>query len=247
MPIPCGVASHDKRRHTQTTPMAQLMNTTTHNGENDTPLDNDGAELPLIPGTEKPRSLGDLMREVASADASATSETADSGNTVDVPSAGKAASTPSGTPARRQKKPGRSQARRHARERALQALYQWDLSGAQASSIRQEFLDTQEMGRVDVDYFVLLFNGVSHDPDGVDAALKDSLDRPILDLDPVERAVLRIAAFELTQRADIPARVIINEGIEITKRFGADKGHHYVNGVLDKLAKSLRASEMRQR
>ena len=210
------------------------MNKPTRSGETEE------SELPLMPGTEKSRSLGDLIREVAESD-TPTAIKPEDGN------ADKRGEAQRSTSTRRQKKPGRAQARRYARERALQALYQWDLSDAQATSVRQEFLDTQEMGRVDLDYFVLLFNGVSHDPDAVDALLADSLDRPILDLDPVERAVLRIAAFELSQQADIPARVIINEGIEITKRFGADKGHHYVNGVLDKLAKSLRSQEMRKR
>ena len=100
---------------------------------------------------------------------------------------------------------------------------------------------------MDTDYFTLIYNGVSQDPDAVDAILFDCLDRPISDLDPIERAVLRIAAFELSQQLDIPARVVINEGIEITKRFGADKGHHYVNGVLDKLAMTLRPLEMKAR
>jgi len=103
------------------------------------------------------------------------------------------------------------------------------------------------MSRVDVDYFVLLFNGVSHQPQVLDDAMSGSLDRGINDLDPVERAVLRIATYELTQCLDIPARVVINEGIEITKRFGADKGHTYINGVLDKLAKDVRGLEMTRR
>ena len=110
--------------------------------------------------------------------------------------------------------------------------------------MRKQFLDTQDMSRVDVDYFVELFNAISHDPDVVDTAMADALDRPIDDLDPIERGVLRVAVFELMQRPDIPARVVINEGVEITKRFGADKGHRYVNGVLDKLAKQLRSGEM---
>jgi len=148
---------------------------------------------------------------------------------------------------RRSKRPSRAQSRRFARERALQALYQWDVSSAQSSTVRQEFLDTQDMSRVDVDYFTLLYIGVSHDPEALDAILSGCLDRPIDNLDPVERAVLRIAAYELSRQMDIPARVVINEGIEITKRFGADKGHHYVNGVLDKLAITLRASEMKPR
>jgi N utilization substance protein B len=152
-----------------------------------------------------------------------------------------------GNAPRRVKKVSRSQARRHARERALQALYQWDVSDGQSSDIREQFLTDQDMSRVDVAYFITLFNGVSHHPQATDDALADALDRPIADLDPIERSVLRIAAYELTQCPDIPARVVINEGIEITKRFGADKGHRYVNGVLDKLATAVRPFEMKRR
>ncbi|NND91477.1 MAG: transcription antitermination factor NusB [Granulosicoccus sp.] len=150
-------------------------------------------------------------------------------------------------PAKRGKRVTRTQLRRNARERALQALYQWDVSDGQVSQIRQQFLDEQDMSRVDVDYFIQLFNGISHAPQAVDDALATALDRPIAELDPIERNVLRIATFELTRSPDIPARVVINEGIEITKRFGADKGHRYVNGVLDKLATEVRPREMKKR
>lgn len=213
--------------------------------------------LPLLPGTEEPRSLGELMRE---AEAGELKQQSLAGRSTDLPddensnaSASSVSSSVSSSKrgdskkARRSKRPSRAQSRRFARERALQALYQWDVSAAQSSIVRQEFMDTQDMSRVDVDYFALLYNGVSHNPEAIDAILLDCLDRPMNDLDPVERAVLRIAAFELSQQKDIPARVVINEGIEITKRFGADKGHHYVNGVLDKLAMTLRASEMKPR
>jgi N utilization substance protein B len=185
---------------------------------------------PMLPGTESPRSLGDMMREAeankqaAVDDAAALSERS-----------------------KRVKKVSRSQARRFARERALQALYQWDVSAGQAYDVRTQFMEEQDMSRVDVDYFVLLFNGVSHQPQDVDDAMKSALDRDIAELDPIERAVLRIATYELTQCPDIPARVVINEGIEITKRFGADKGHTYINGVLDKLANEVRSLEMKRR
>lgn len=190
-----------------------------------------GDDAPLLPGTEEPRSLGDMMIE-----AERKAQTVVDQQTGSV-----------SKKRQRSKKPSRSQARRYARERALQALYQWEVSGAESSTVKTEFLDTQEMGRVDTDYFVLLFTGISHHPQAIDDVLKPCLDRPIEDLDLIERAVLRIAAYELTQQVDIPARVVINEGIEITKRFGADKGHRYVNGVLDKLAVSLRPLEMNER
>lgn len=139
----------------------------------------------------------------------------------------------------------RTQARRFARERALQALYQWELSGADASSVRKEIIERQEMSLVDEEHFINVFNGVALDPDKVDAVLAPALDRPIEELDAIERSVLRMSAFEFEHCLDIPARVIINEAIEITKRFGADQGHKYVNGVLDKLAVAIRAVEMR--
>ena len=193
----------------------------------------DADATPMLPGTEEARSLGDMMREAEAAEADKAQATAES-----IPGAGKS---------KRVKKVSRSQARRFARERALQALYQWDVSDGQSSDVRSQFLDDQDMSRVDVEYFTKLFNGVSHNPDVVDEAMGTSLDRPIENLDPIERAVLRIATYELTQCLDIPARVVINEGIEITKRFGADKGHRYVNGVLDKLAAAVRPLEMNRR
>lgn len=187
-------------------------------------------ELPLLPGTESPRTMGDVMRQAeANKQAAADAAAAQSEKS------------------KRVKKVSRSQARRFARERALQALYQWDVSAGESYDVRTQFMQEQDMSRVDVDYFVLLFNGVSHQPDDIDEAMKSALDRDITDLDPIERAVLRIATYELTQCPDIPARVVINEGIEITKRFGADKGHTYINGVLDKLANTVRSLEMKPR
>lgn len=141
-------------------------------------------------------------------------------------------------------KTSKKQARRLARERALQALYQWDITSDDASAVHAEILDRQEMERVDIDYFTVLFKGVSHDVESVDVLLEKALDRPLLELDPIERSVLRLCCYELSEQLATPARVVINEGVEITKRFGADKGHKYVNGVLDKLALVLRGPEM---
>ncbi len=141
----------------------------------------------------------------------------------------------------------RSKARRFARERALQAIYQWDMSAGQASDVHRQFFDRQEMGQVDTDYFTRLFNGVSHHVDDADALVTPGLDRSLEGLDPIERSVLRLAVFELSDCLETPARVVINEWIEITKRFGAEQGHKYVNGVLDKLAPTIRPMEMKPR
>ena len=139
-----------------------------------------------------------------------------------------------------------NQARRYARERALQALYQWELAGSDASTVRAEIIERQEMTLVDEPYFISLFDGVAKDPDTIDEHLSTALDRPIQELDPIERCVLRISTCEFLHHLEIPARVVINEAIEITKRFGADQGHKYVNGVLDKLALALRPVEMKK-
>lgn len=132
------------------------------------------------------------------------------------------------------------QARHNARVKALQALYQWDLAGTELAELELQFNDTQEMSRVDLAYFSELLHGVVKQIDVIDSHLSKCVDRPIEDLDPIEKTVCRIAAYEFISRLDVPMRVIINEGIEITKRFGADQGHKYVNGVLDNLARMVR-------
>ena len=145
-----------------------------------TPKDTE-AEGPLLPGTESPRSLGDLMREAAAEAGNAASAVAGSSGTVSADTQSAPTPDPDPNPGRtgKIKKTSRTQQRRYARERALQALYQWDIGNAQSSDVRKQFLDTQDMSRVDVDYFVELFNGISHDPDVVDTAMADALDRPI--------------------------------------------------------------------
>jgi len=97
----------------------------------------------------------------------------------------------------------------------------------------------------DLDYVEDLLHGVEKNVDALDASLRPYLDREVAEVDPIERAALRLAAYELKHRPDVPYRVVINEAIEVTKRFGADHGHSYVNGVLDKLAGELRGAEKR--
>lgn len=134
-------------------------------------------------------------------------------------------------------------ARSRARRRALQALYAWQLSGSRIDSVIQQFQHEQDMEVADLDYFEDLLHGVERNLAAIDESLKPYVDREIEQIDPIERAALRMAAYELKYRPDVPYRVIINEAIEVTKRFGADHGHSYVNGVLDKLAAQLRIAE----
>ena len=137
------------------------------------------------------------------------------------------------------------QARSRARRRALQALYAWQLSGSHMHAVIEQFRHEQDMEVADLEYFEDLLHGVEKNVDALDACLRPHLDREVAQVDPIERAVLWLAAYELKYRPDVPYRVVLNEAIEVTKRFGADHGHSYVNGVLDRLAAELRAVEKR--
>ena len=138
-------------------------------------------------------------------------------------------------------------ARSRSRRRALQALYAWQMADAPIERVIDQFRHEQDMEIADLEYFEALVRGVAAHVADLDAALARFVDRDINQIDPIERAVLRIAAFELRMRPDIPYRVVINEAIETTKRFGAEQGHTYVNGVLDKAAAEWRATEVNAR
>jgi transcription antitermination protein NusB len=99
------------------------------------------------------------------------------------------------------------------------------------------------MDTTDVDYFTELLTGVESDVVAIDEGLTPLLDRPIAQVDPIERAILRLASFELRSRLDVPFRVVLNEAIDLAKEFGAEGGHSYVNGVLDKAASLWRPIE----
>jgi N utilization substance protein B len=133
--------------------------------------------------------------------------------------------------------------RSSARQYALQALYQWQVAKQDIVVIESQFLEDEELAKADVGLFVDLLHGVPRELTQLDEALDPLLDRPVSQVDPVERAILRIGAFELIHHLDIPYRVVINEAVELAKTYGAEKGHRYVNGVLDKLAHRIRASE----
>jgi N utilization substance protein B len=136
-------------------------------------------------------------------------------------------------------------ARSRARRRATQAIYAWQMSGNAMTSVIEEFRHEQDMEIADTVYFEDLLRGVEKHCADLDADLAPFLDRDVAQLDPIERAVLRLATYELRHRPDVPYRVVINEAIEVTKRFGAEHGHTYVNGVLDKAAKQWRGAEQR--
>ena len=134
--------------------------------------------------------------------------------------------------------------RSRARRRALQAVYKWQMSGGTAQQVIAEFAHEQAHEVADLEYFEDLVRGVIRHHADLDAALAEFIDREMAHVDQIERAALRIAAYELRHRIDIPYRVVINEAIETVKRFGAEHGHTYVNGVLDHAAAEWRAVEV---
>ena len=138
------------------------------------------------------------------------------------------------------------QLRKRARRRAVQAIYAWQLSGNDMAAVLRDFAHEQDMEQADLDYFNALTRGVEEQCQALDDALEPMLDRTIEQVDPIERAILRIAAFELRNRTDVPYRVSLNEAVELAKRFGSEHGHTFVNGVLDQAAKSWRAEEYRR-
>ncbi|MGM3386290.1 transcription antitermination factor NusB [Stutzerimonas stutzeri] len=143
-----------------------------------------------------------------------------------------------------QKAKGKIATRRVARSLAMQALYQWHMAGQSLNEIEAQFRVDNDFSGVDGTYFHELLTGVARAKTEVDDAITPHLDRPLDELDPVELAILRLSTFELMHRIDVPYRVVINEGIELAKVFGATDGHKFVNGVLDKLAPSLRSAEV---
>lgn len=135
--------------------------------------------------------------------------------------------------------------RRKARHYGMQALYQWLMADASLSVIEAEFRADYDFSHVDLEYFQALLHGVPAHVDELEARLEPLLDRKLDDLDPIERTLLRMGTFELEHRLDVPYRVVINEGVALAKKFGATDSHKYVNGVLDKVARELRETEIK--
>ncbi|WP_298444796.1 transcription antitermination factor NusB [uncultured Ferrimonas sp.] len=129
--------------------------------------------------------------------------------------------------------------RRKARQLAVQALYSWQMSGNAVADVEHQFLTEQDTQAADVAYFRELLSGVSNQAASLDAKLKPNLARLVEEVDQLELAILRLGAYELICRDDVPYKVAINEAIELAKVFGAEESHKFVNGVLDKLAISI--------
>lgn len=138
-----------------------------------------------------------------------------------------------------------SSPRHRAREFALQGLYQWQLSGNDASAIEAHMAQVSGFDKADAELFRALLRGTLDEVEDLRGRLRPHLDRALEQLSPVEHAILLLAAFELKHSLDTPTRVILNEAVELAKQYGGTGGYKYVNGVLDKLAALLRPSEAR--
>jgi transcription antitermination protein NusB len=134
-------------------------------------------------------------------------------------------------------------ARSLSRRLALQALYQWQLTGQSLPELRNQYASDEGYAEVDAEYFQLLLQGVVEDSAALDAMIGQWLDRPVAQLDPVEHAVLLLGVEELRAHVEVPYKVVLNECVELTKKFGATDGHKFINAVLDRAARQLRAAE----
>jgi len=130
--------------------------------------------------------------------------------------------------------------RRRARQFSVQAVYQWQITGASFAQIIEQFSVDQDLSKTDVPYFKELLSGVINRADDLDEKLSPYLSRKIKDVDMVDLAILRLAMFELTFRTDVPEKVVLNEAIELAKDFATDESYKFVNGVLDKALRSLK-------
>jgi N utilization substance protein B len=132
-----------------------------------------------------------------------------------------------------------------ARRLTLQALYQWLVNETQPDSLLRQFAEQPEgLGRADPEYFAELLRGVVQTKSELTAAITPYLDRPLEQLDPVEHAVLLLGAYELIYKPEVPWKVVVNEAVNLAKVFGAEEGYKFINGMLDRLARAQRGSEI---
>ena len=136
-------------------------------------------------------------------------------------------------------------ARTRARELMVQALYQKQIAGHTTAELVTQYRDDPSYQRVDQAFFDELFPAISNGQDGLEDKIDRLIDRPLEQLDPIELSILLIGVHELEQRIDIPYKVVINEGVNLARRFGAIDGHKYINACLDLAAQSLREIEVK--
>ena len=139
---------------------------------------------------------------------------------------------------------GQAKARGKSRRLAMQAVYQWQMTGDSITDIKQQFFEENNMAKVDSDFFSELVSGVASSISEIDPYLEKNMTRSIESVDPVERSILRLSVYEFINRFDVPYKVVINEAVNITKEFCAEKSHTFINAVLDKVAQEIRHVEV---
>jgi len=137
--------------------------------------------------------------------------------------------------------------RTQARRLAMQGIYEWQMSSNNIADIETRLLIDKKSKNIDLKLFRELLHNVPKETDQLDEYIAEYVDRPMDEIDPVESAILRLGTYELSKRLDVPYRVVINEAVELAKTYGAEAGHKYVNGIMDKLAAKLRAVEVAAR
>lgn len=138
-----------------------------------------------------------------------------------------------------------AKARGKSRRFAMQAIYQWQMTGDSITGIKQEFFDDNNFSVIDAEYFSELVSGVASSINEIDPFLEKNMTRSVESVDPVERAILRLATYEFIHRFDVPYRVVLNEAVNIAKEYCAENSHGFVNAVLDKVAIEIRHIEVK--
>ena len=133
--------------------------------------------------------------------------------------------------------------RRHARDKAMQALYQWQMSGEDLDWIRDHYQQEQGVAAGDEEYFLELLYQIPSRVEELDNLYRKYVSNLVDHIDPIETSILRIATYELEQHLEIPYKVVINEAVNLAKTYGADDSHKFINGVLDPLSAELRKVE----
>ena len=133
--------------------------------------------------------------------------------------------------------------RGRARILLVQALYQRQITGHDLRELRSQFTARPEFDGVDQDYFLEALTSICDNQDDIEKAMADLADRPVEQLDPVERGILLLGFYELRSVMDVPYRVVINEAVNLAKRMGAEDGYKYINALLDRASKELRSAE----
>lgn len=135
-------------------------------------------------------------------------------------------------------------ARKKARQLLMQAIYQWHMTGMDLYPIQMQFHQMNDMSKCDIEYFDALLYKIAKNITPIDAAFEPYLDRKLNDLNPIELAVMRVGTYELMHCPEIPYRVVLNEAIGLAKEYGSEDGYKYVNGILNKVAHTLRQTEI---